>query len=195
MTTKPFHKIIQQLYNKKVIRFDVAKPEDARLQNNIEKVCMDVCNTLKQNPIESKRVNEVGNKIEPYVIDSFKKINGYKASVPCNRKQGYPDVLVEESNNRYTYIECKTYSRKNAATTFRAFYFSESKIIKVQYNARHLVLGFEVEEIKPRQYPPQYRPVGFKMVDAHSLDCTLKKEWNSNNKLLYGLPLLLEYHE
>ena len=187
MTTKPFHKVIQQLYSKKVIRFDVAKPEDALLQNNIEKVCMDVCNTLKQNPIESKRVNEVGNKIEPYVIDSFNKINGYKASVPCNRKTGYPDMLVEDSNNRYTYIECKTY--ENADTTFRSFYLSKGKTIKVQHDARHLVLGFEVEKISSGQY----RPVGFKMVDAYALPCTLKEEWNSNNRLLYGLPLLLKY--
>ena len=192
MTTKPFHKVIWDAYGKKIIPFDAKDSKDIALKEQIKNVCMDVCSTLQQKPIKSARVNEGGNKIEPYVIDSFNKINGYEASVPCNRKQGYPDVLLDESNNRYTYIECKTYySRKNAATTFRSFYFSESEKPKIWYDARHLVLGFEMEEVKPEHY----RPVGFKMVDAHSLDCTLKEEWNSNNKLLYELPLLLEYHE
>ena len=189
MTTKPFHEVISDAYGKKVIPFDAKDPKDIALKEQIENVCMDVCNTLKQKPIKFAKVHTVGNKIEPYVINSFNKINGYKASVPCNRLTGYPDVLVEESNNRYTYIECKTYSRENADTTLRSFYFSAGKIIKVQHDARHLVLGFEMEEVKAGQY----RPVGFKMVDAYSLACTLKEEWNSNNKLLYGLPLLLKY--
>ena len=191
MTTKPFHEIIFEICGNKVIPFDGNNPQDVVLKDDIERAFMDAYHDLKSNPIISNRPNEVGNKIEPYVMKSLNTLEGYMASVPRNRATGYPDILLKEQDDRYTYIECKTYNKKNISTTFRSFYFSPSETFKVEYDARHLVVAFEMVEIEDKTYYPK----GFKMVDAYNLPCTLKLEWNSNNKLLYGLPLLLEYHE
>ena len=188
---KPFHEIIREISGNQVIPFNIKDSRDVQLCKDINQVCMTICQTLKEAPIQSERINEVGNKIEPYVIDVFNEIDGYKASVPMGKVTGYPDVLIEEHDNRYSYIECKTYNRNSIDSSFRSFYFSGSKTFKVEHDARHLVLGFEIVLVAEQQF----RPVGFKMVDAYNLLCTLKEEWNSNNKLLYGLPLLLEYVE
>lgn len=191
MSSKPFYEIIFDICGKHVIPFNIDDPRDVGLRDDIYKVCMDTCRFLKEEPIISRRVNEVGNKIEPYVRHFFNLLEGYKASIPDGRATGYPDILLIEYDNRYTYIECKTYNLDSIKTTFRSFYFSYSETFKIRHDARHLVIGFEISAIGEQQY----RPLGFKMVDAHDLPCTLKKEWNSNNKLLYGLPILSQYKE
>ena len=191
MITKPFHEIIFDICGKQVIPFDVTDSRNVAFRDDLRQVCMDACRTLKDNPIVSKRVNEVGNKIEPYVVRSFNSIGGYTASVPLGKTAGYPDVLVAECDNRYTYVECKTYSRSSINSSFRSFFFSVSETFKVEHDARHLVVGFEITKVGDQQF----RPVGFKVLDAYDLPCTLKKEWNSNNKLLYGLPAIVQYNE
>ncbi len=191
MITKPFHEIIFDICGKRVIPFDVADSRDAAFRDGLNQACIDTCHELRENPIVSKRANEVGNKIESYVMRSLNSLDGYTASVPLGRTAGYPDVLVTESDNRYTYIECKTYNRSHISSSLRSFFFSNSKTFKVEHDARHLVVGFEIIEIGGQRF----RSAGFKVVDAYNLPCTLKQEWNSNNKLLYGLPVITQYNE
>ncbi|MCY4038840.1 MAG: hypothetical protein OXF09_05225 [Hyphomicrobiales bacterium] len=191
MITKPFHEIIFDICGKRVIPFDVADSRDAAFLDVLNQVCKDTCRVLKDKPIVSKRVNEVGNKIESYVVDLFNSFDGYTVPVPFRKKSGYPDILVIEYDNRYTYVECKTHNRSSVDSSFRSFFFSNSKTFKVEYDARHLVVGFEIIQVENQQF----RPTGFKIVDAYDLPCTLKQEWNSNNKLLYGLPVIAQYNE
>ncbi len=191
ITPRPLHEAIHDICGRKVIRFDEKKWKDATLKKAIERACKDAYHDLKNDPITASRPNEVGNKIEPRVIKSLNKLKNYTASVPCGQPTGYPDILLKAPDGRYTYIECKTYKNTNIDTNFRSFYFSPSETFKVEHDARHLVVAFEM--VKTGQ--EKYRAAGFKMVDAYNLPCTLKLEWNSNNKLLYELPLLLEYHE
>lgn len=189
--SKPFHEIIREISGNQVVPFNIKDSRDVQLSKDINRVCMTICQTLKEMPIQSKRINEVGNKIKPYVINEFNEIDGYRASVPTGKVAGCPDILIVEEDDRYSYIQCKTYNRNSIDSPFRSFYFSGSETFKVKHDARHLVLGFEMVLVAEQQF----RPVGFKMVDAYNLLCTLKEEWNSNNRLLYGLPLLLEYAE
>ena len=191
MSTKSFYEIIFNMCGKHVIPFDENDPRDIVLRKDIYQVCINTCSFLKETPIVSERVNEVGNKIEPHVRHFFNLLNGYTASIPNGKATGYPDILLIEYDNRYTYVECKTYNSDSVKSTLRSFYFSYSETFKIKYDARHLVVGFEISETGEQQY----RPLGFKMVDAYNLPCTLKEEWNSNNKLLYGLPILSQYNE
>ena len=191
MITKPFHEIIFDICGKQVIPFNVDDSRDVAFRADLNRVCKDTCRVLKDEPIVSKRVNEVGNRIESYVVDLFNSLDGYKASMPLGKSAGYPDVLVVEQDNRRTYIECKTYNHTSIDSSFRSFFFSVSKTFKVKHDARHLVVGFEIIEVEDQKF----RPVGFKVVDAYNLPCRLKEEWNSSNKLLYGLPIIMQYSE
>ena len=191
MSSKKFHEVIQEICGNVVIPLDERDAQDSALLQVVSHVAKDVCVFLRENPIISNRPNEVGNRIEPHVRDFFNHIPGYRASVPLGKIAGYPDILVEEGTDRYTYIECKTYNARSLGSTFRSFYFSGSESFKVAHDARHLVVGFEIIEV----VETKYRPVGFKIVDACNLPCTLKQEWNSNNKLLYSLPILSQYKE
>ena len=191
MTSKKFHEVIWGICEKRIIPLDRQNPGDASLIDDAHGVAMDVCTFLKKEPIVSDRVNEVGNKIEPYVINFFNRLPSYNASIPLGKVTGYPDILLEDSNGRYTYLECKTHNANNLESAFRSFYFSPSDNFKVVHDARHLVIGFEILNISERHY----RSAGFKIVDAYNLQCTLKEEWNSSNKLLYNLPILSQYRE
>lgn len=192
MSTKPLHQVIHDLCGKAVVPLDLNDAEDRLLVAALKDGLRTVIDVLKRTPIESNRPNEVGNKIEPYVVDAINKNPKYRAEIPENRITGYPDILItEKSTERYTYVECKTYNIESVASSFRSFFLSGSDSFKVVHDARHLVAGFQVLKLNNEQY----RPVGFKLVDAHGLDCTLKEEWNSNNKKLYQLPLLGEYNE
>ena len=191
MRSQKFHEAIWEICRKQVIPLNRRSPKDRALLKDTHRVALQVCNSLQQAPIVSKRVNEVGNKIEKPVIDSFNRLQKYNASVPLGKPSGYPDILLQDKGGRYTYIECKTYNADNLKSTLRSFYFSPSDNFKVVHDARHLVIGFEIVNISEQRY----RPVGFKLVDAYDLQCTLKEEWNSSNKLLYDLPILSQYVE
>jgi hypothetical protein len=66
-----------------------------------------------QKGIFTKRENEVGNHIEPFMIEALNEI-GLKADRPETREGkkkavGYPDIFVVDRKGSSNYIECKTY--------------------------------------------------------------------------------------
>jgi len=70
--------------------------------------------TAYRKGIKTKRPNEAGNQIEPFVINSLNKV-GLKAEKPKSRKgkvkiAGYPDIEISDEYGRTIYLECKTYS-------------------------------------------------------------------------------------
>ena len=193
MTPKPFHEVIHGLCGHKVIPLDAGNARDARLLATLDGCLREVLLRLGREPIVSKRVNEVGNKIEPYFMDAVNTQAGYKAEVPGGKSAGYPDLLVTEDGEpeRYTYVECKTYNAESVNSGFRSFFLSGSESFKVQHDARHLVAGFQIINIGGERY----RATGFKLVDAYNLPCSLKEEWNPSNRHLYSLPMLAEHQE
>lgn len=145
---------------------------------------------LRDEPISSSRVNEVGNKMERHVIDSLKQ-NGLEASAPRtvgNRKRsaGYPDILVLHEPVP-AYLEVKTYAQGTEGSGIRSFFFSPSGDPKVSLDAHHLAVGFEME-----RDGNDYRPVSFKIKDLHGLPCSVKVEVHSSNARLYEGKLLAD---
>lgn len=131
-------------------------------------------------PIVSKRMNEVGNKVEPYVKEA---IDGNRHLRLMNMGgSGYPDILFEDSHGRPSYLECKTLSEKSIDSPFRAFYLSPSKKFKIALDARHILLSYVMREIETGQYVP----AEFRIIDIANLRCQLKYEWNCSNRELYG---------
>jgi len=141
------------------------------------------CQRVQANRIERPRPNEVGNDMEPFVIDALKAV-GLDAATPKTRdgkgkSTGYPDVRIE-TDGLPIYFEVKTYAAKNHDTTQRSFYLSPSNDPKVVEDAFHLIVGFEIE-----REGNHYWPVAFEIVDLYGLDCDMKSEFNSDNKRLY----------
>lgn len=127
-----------------VIPFDKDDPKDKQLLRDLIEAAKIATKNANKAGIFTRRANEVGNHIEPFMIDALKQI-GLKADKPTTREGnkkavGYPDIFVEDKHKRPNYIECKTYNEQNYQTTQRSFYFSPAERpedFKVIHDARH----------------------------------------------------------
>ena len=187
----PFKLVIESIYQKKVLHFDGTKKENKKLLQTLKLVAQDVgLEVNKSGGIKSKRVNEVGNYIEPFVKKALEKI-GYKTLTKTtksgkNKSAGYPDLQFKDELGRVCYLECKTFNLKSVATTQRSFYLSPSNDPKVNSDGFHFVLSFEIiYELG------SYKCVSYKIVSIENLSCDLKQEFNSDNKRLYAEELIL----
>jgi len=182
----PLDLIVESISNFKVIPFNSKNDKDLKLLRLLEQASLYCCEDLYHNPIDSKvRVNEVGNQMENYLIKSLLKA-GLKAEKPKGKSTGYPDILVLRDENYPVYIECKTFNNETLDSTQRTFYLSPSNNFKVDRDANHIVISFEIE-LSSRGYIAK----AYKIVDVSSLLCDVKYEFNSNNKRLYSKNLVI----
>ncbi len=150
-----------------------------------------------QKGIFTRRENEVGNHIEPFMIDALNQV-GLKAHRPETKEGkkkavGYPDIFVKDRKGRPSYIECKTYNERNYQTTQRSFYFSPAERptdFKVIYDARHLIISFKIERAE-REGKRAFVPVYWKIFSTDNLVGQIKHEFNSTNKQMYKKEALL----
>ncbi|MBI5073549.1 MAG: hypothetical protein HZB62_00005 [Nitrospirae bacterium] len=61
----PFHKVIEALSQKKVIRFDGSNLEHSEVLDKLSEAASVACMEINRNGILRPRPNEVGNDIEP----------------------------------------------------------------------------------------------------------------------------------
>jgi hypothetical protein len=142
-----------------------------------------------EDPLKSTRVNEIGNKVEPRVIKALEQ-QGFRSEKPSAvhggaQASGYPDILFFDKKGRPTYIECKTHNKKNSSDTFRSFYLSPSRNFKVSMDARHILIGFEIEKIGARDGLELYRANHARIISFYDLTCGLKLEFQNSNKGIY----------
>jgi len=97
---------------------------------------------------------------------------------------GYPDHELIDQAGRLTYFETKVSSQIGESSA-RAFYYSGGK--KIKADARHLLIGWEIEEESTRHW----KVVGWKLVDLSHLRVSLKTEFNANNPDIYKADALL----
>jgi hypothetical protein len=191
----PFNIIIQSISGHEVIEFDRDDKEHYKLLKNLTEVAKMTCVSVNKKGIKRPRPNEVGNDIEPFVIDSLNAC-GISAKKPCTKsgkKQsvGYPDIEITCSDNRKHYIECKTFSEKTKGTSQRSFYLSPSEDFKVNHDAIHFIMGFEIYVDKKVGNNNIYKTKAWKILDAYQLECDLKHEFNSDNARLYQDSMIL----
>jgi hypothetical protein len=150
----------------KVIPFDRDNPEDQQLLKDLIEATKIAAKSANRRGIFTRRENEVGNHIEPFMIEALNKI-GLKADRPETKEGkkkavGYPDIFVRDRRGRPNYIECKTYNERNYQTTQRSFYFSPAERpmdFKVIYDARHIIISFKIERAErngKRAFIPTY---------------------------------------
>lgn len=192
----PFNLVIEAMTGHHVVEFDIGNGEHKRLLDALINAAVEAGNEINRDGISSKRVNEVGNKIEPFVREALNRFPGAKAEIPATPKgkrkaAGYPDI--EFSLGTMTcYVECKTFNRANIGTAQRSFYFSPSQEFKVTRDALHFLLSYEMYVKSGR-----YWTSGFKLLAIESLSLDVKYEFNSDNQRLYsgrdGTRLLAEH--
>lgn len=182
----PFNLVIEAMTGHRVESFEIG--------NSFHQKCLDIlilagrkaAEKINENGILSRRANEVGNLVEPFVKNAINSIPGAVANTPATpsgrrKSSGYPDIEVS-ADGRIFYLECKTYNIKNISTTQRSFYFSPSDEFKVREDALHFVLSYEIFTARAGLY----KTAGFKLLSINNLSLDLKHEFNSDNRRLYS---------
>ena len=193
----PFKIAIKAMSGCKVIPFDKDNPGDQQLLEDLVEATKIAAKNANQRGIFTRRENEVGNHIEPFMIEALNKI-GLKADRPETKEGkkkavGYPDIFVKDRNERPNYIECKTYNERNYQTTQRSFYFSPAERptdFKVIYDARHVIVSFKIERAE-RESKRAFVPTHWKIFTTNNLIGQIKHEFNSTNQQMYRDEALL----
>jgi hypothetical protein len=171
----PFHLVINILSGYEVEKFN---PDDSNHKKTLEAlkaIARLSCQLINKKGIKRKRANEVGNDIEKYVIQAFRKCN-YKADKPSTsqgkkKSTGYPDLEFCVLDNKWHYLECKSYN--------------------ITHSGIHFILCFEIYQDHREDDFNVYKTKGWKILDAYNLDIDLKYEFNSDNRRLYKPELIL----
>lgn len=116
------------------------------------------------------RVNEVGRRIEDVLVH---EMNKQPLQVTKLVKPGYPDIQIQQENDRITYLELKTSSVKEKSG-FRYFYYTRGN--KIKSNARHLLLNIAVSEESPKYWKID----NWVLSDLSKLEVKLKCEFNAS---------------
>ncbi len=193
----PFRIAIKAMSGCNVITFDQNNPDDKQLLEDLIKATKIAARKANQKGLFTRRENEVGNHIEPFMIDALNEV-GLQADRPQTKEGkkkavGYPDIFVRDKKERPSYIECKTYNERNYQTTQRSFYFSPSERstdFKVIYDARHIIISFKIDVVE-REGKRAFVPVYWKIFSTENLIGQIKHEFNSSNKQMYRKENLL----
>ncbi len=185
----PFSSVIRLLSGCKVLKFDNQNPDYKLLLSKLKSAAELAGKEAFKVGIFTKRPNEAGNKIEPFVKEALRQ-SDLIADTPVaqngkKKSTGYPDIQITYGNGLTAYLECKTYNIKNIDTSQRAFYFSPSRNFKVTKDALHLLLGYQLIQEK-RNNKVAYIPVHWKILTLDSLTVDLKHEFNQSNVKMYG---------
>ncbi len=185
----PFNLVIEAMTGKKVLSFDFKNNEHKKVLEKLKEVAMLAGKDINQNGILRPRPNEVGNDIEKFVKDAFRKLN-LEADVPTcpsgsKKSTGYPDIIFWFNDKPY-YLECKTYNIENISTTQRSFYFSPSDEFKVIYDATHFILSYEIYVADEKGNSHIYKCKHYKILSIETLSLDVKYEFNSDNKRMYS---------
>lgn len=179
---------IEALSQKKVIPVDLTNEADRDLISRLEDAAQRCMAGLIANPLICGRVNEVGNLFEPRTSAACVEA-GLKVE-PIGGPSGYPDLLVRDPQGRPTYIEVKAVGVGKEDSSFRSFYLSPSERPKVRYDARHILFAFVHEPVRNSEGIAGYCAKAFKLMDISRLLGSVKFEYQSNNRQMYGGELL-----
>lgn len=187
----PFPLVVRAISGHDVVPFNPMDESDLELLNLIESSVVDAGLQMTLEGVYAKRVNEIGNAIEPFVRNALNKF-GLKADTPSDKygkKQstGYPDLSIEKDGKTH-YIECKTYNEKTENTSQRSFYLSPSDKFKVTTDGHHFVVSYQMVRIGSNgSKGDRYKPVYWRILSLEKLLVSVKYEFNTDNKGLYSI--------
>lgn len=191
----PLKLVIEVIAGCRIIPFDDHDKMDFRLLEDLKKSAAIAGAEFNKLNVARPRPNEVGNDIEPFIINALNKV-GCKATVPLTatgkkKSAGYPDIEFVDNSGRTNYLECKTFNIENINTTQRSFYLSPSTDFKITKGAHHFVMSFEVYAAGRKGSKTLYKCRSWKLLTLEELDVDVKYEFNTDNKRLYASKLIL----
>lgn len=192
----PFPIVIRAICERSVENVDLSNPEDKVLVSSLAQAATAVAEAVAARPIRRPRPNEVGNDLEPFVMEATRQ-SGLISEAPRSatgrgQQVGYPDVLIYDRVGRPTYLEVKSYAYDTEPNTMRSFYLSPSANPKVCLDARHLVLGFGMKATQiDGSRDSFYTVASYKLINLFDLECDVKYEFNSDNRRMYHENLVL----
>lgn len=191
----PLNLVIEGISGFEIIPFDKEDKKDQRLLKNLTTAASIAGREMNKTGIKRPRPNEVGNDIEPFVVNALNQI-GCKADTPLTlngkkKTTGYPDIEFIDAFKRTNYLECKTFNIENIDTTQRSFYLSPSEDFKITKDAHHFVLSFEIYVAGREGKNNIYKSKGWKCLSIENLEVDVKYEFNSDNLRLYSKELIL----
>jgi uncharacterized protein YicC (UPF0701 family) len=176
----PFDLFVKAISNKQIIAINETSKEDKALLKNLQTVIKNAIVEINKVGINTKRPNEAGNEAEKFLKTALEK--SVLNVQPLSQSAGYPDVLILDSFQRPTYLEVKTYNSTSADSSFRSFFVSPPKRkSKIEFDARHLVVSFQLERRNELFYAQKAS-----VYDIKFLMGEVKREFNTNNKQLYS---------
>lgn len=190
----PYQIAIKVLTGCEVLPFDLSDKRNQELLELLKKAAKIAGEQAYKQGIITKRPNEAGNKMEPFVILALKQV-GLKADRPHTKSgkkkvSGYPDIEITDKFGRTVYLDCKTYNVATKHQSFRTFYLSPSEDPKITKDAFHMLLSFELTE-EERQGQEAFVPVSWQLYTLENLEVQVKHEFNASNKDLYKREFLL----
>ncbi len=195
LTDLPLGIVIEGLSGYSVIPFNRKNKNDIEVLLTLKKVANNVLKNVNKKGILRTRPNEVGNDIETFVKEALKN-EKYEANTPIaksgkKKSTGYPDIEFIDKNGNIHYLECKTFNAKNINTTQRSFYISPSQDFKINRDAHHFGLSFEIYTEENIGEKHIYKVKSWKILDLSKLTLKIKYEFNADNKKLYDRELIL----
>ncbi|MBN2066391.1 MAG: hypothetical protein JW771_06250 [Candidatus Thermoplasmatota archaeon] len=172
-----FPELVEATSGYMVFFLDRADSKDNELYEKLATAAnslLKICHKTRRR-FQGNRINEVGIAIEEEFVQELRKTD---LSPRLLIEKGYPDMELDDRHGRKTYLESKATS-KQWDDTFRSFYYSNGK--KITTNARHLLIGWKIEEENDKYW----KLVDWKLVDLFYLNVGLKSEFNASNKDIY----------
>ncbi len=190
----PYPIAIKALTGCEVLHFYLSNEDNQKLLEHLKTAAQMAGDEAYKQGIFTRRPNEAGNHIEPFVISALRKV-GLKADKPRTKSRkikvaGYPDIEVIDKQGRIIYLDCKTYNTATKNQSFRTFYFSPSKDPKITKDAFHLLLSFELTR-EERKGQMAFVPISWQLYTLEKLKVQVKHEFNASNKDLYKPEFLL----
>jgi len=184
-----FKVVIRAVSGCEVLSFDASSSKNKKLLEIISRAVALAGKNSAKAGIFTARPNEAGNEIEPFVKEALRKA-GLAADTPVassgrKKAMGYPDIEITDASGQISYLECKTYNKKNVDTSQRAFYFSPSKDFKITKDAFHFLVSFQLEK-EVRGGKVCFVPKHWRLYTLENLTVDLKHEFNQSNNKLYG---------
>lgn len=181
--TRPFYEVIKEIASHKIIPLEHSKVGKDELCATLQRVAEKASAKMLENPIIRPRPNEVGNDSEPYVKEALNAESDVSV-VAMGPSTGYPDIKIQlHKTGEIVFLECKTFGPGKETSSMRTFYLSPGPAVrlKVDCDAMHIAISFEM-----KRQENEFTPVSYKLIDLYDLPCSLKQEWQSNNKELYA---------
>ena len=190
----PYPIAIKALTGCEVLCFDLSNPDNQQLLELLKDAAQTAGDEAYNQSIFTRRPNEAGIHIEPFVVSALKKV-GLRADKPRSKSSkikvaGYPDIEIKDNQGRIIYLDCKTYNTATKNQSFRTFYFSPSKDPKITKDAFHLLLSFELTS-EERKGQRAFVPISWQLYTLENLKVQVKHEFNASNKDLYKSEFLL----